>query len=223
MPVVINMQPAVERPFLNGASLEQLVSTGSGFHVASGPRQMTRQVLTRVVDLFKKEFESSALDVNPTHVGRLFWIDSGNSFDAFHVARMAAERRLDPKRVLRAIQVARPFTAFQFQQMLEKVPKPLSLTLSRKEGRSPVAQTVELKPLVIISDLMGLFYDEEIQEKDMRRAFHNFIGSLRTLGDRALVLALCLDHSIPFQRRTLVSQVLEEMDYMELTPSRLVA
>ncbi len=197
--------------------MDNLVSSGSvpnGFYVASGTRELTRQVLTRVVDLFKTEFESSSLETaqdQQSHVGRLFWIDSGNSFDAFHVARAAAERRLDPKRVLRAIQVARPFTAFQFQQMLEKVPKASRLSLSPTES-------IQWRPLVIISDLMGLFYDDEIQEKDVQRAFRKFVDSLAALGDRALVIALCIDHSIPYQRRAFVSQALQAARRVNVMP-----
>lgn len=182
----------------------------NGFYVAQGATAAIPRVLDQIVDLFHQEFDMNAAEINnQTHVGRLFWIDSGNSFDAYHVARSAARKGLDPKRVLRAIQVARPFTAYQFQQMLEKIPQPAMGTSS-----APINWT----PLVIVSDLMGLFYDSEIPEHDAHRSFHRFVSGLMHLQDRAVILGLLHDEAVPPSRKAFLPRIMNMAKPVLSTP-----
>lgn len=162
------------------AGLQDLLGSGSverGFYMVPGYRDMVPSVLCRLVDYFALESDSS-FDPSPrqAEIGKVMWIDSGNTFDPYYIARASARRGLNPTRILRAIQVARPFNAFQLHQMLDKIPTPI----------------VRRPPLVIISDLMKLFYDSEIQEEDVRRAFRQFMVRLSFLQKRAIVVGLVI-------------------------------
>src|SRR5262249_3007551 len=130
-------------------------------------------------------------DPRASHAGRLFWVDSGNSFNAYHVARAAAVNGLDPRRVLRAINVARPFTAFQLQQMVEKIP------------------SGPFNPLVICSDIQALFYDRELPECDSLRSFHRFVAGVMRLQERAVVLALLHQAEPQPSRRAFLPRLLK--------------
>lgn len=227
--------------------LQDLITAGPvprGFYVATGGRDLADQVQERLVDLLWKYSVRHAGETNadegvsfshvgrrPSQIGQLIWVDSGNIFDPYHMSTLARQRGMNPARVLRAVKVGRPFTAFQFQQMLERIPNPALWAYPEGEGmpqaelpsafsrevaaldenavvdvRAPNA--VWWTPLVVISDLMGLFYDPELPEDDLYRAFREFLTRLAHLRDRAIVLALLHDHVVPPARRHLLQEVL---------------
>lgn len=236
--------------------LQDLIVPGPvdrGFYVASGGWELVHRVQDSLVDLLWKyslrqpqEAAENGEDVSrlsitahsgrfhrrASQIGQIIWVDSGNVFDAYHMAVAARKRGLEPIRVLRAVKVGRPFTAFQFQQMLDRVPNaalwaypeeenasaaalpsPFSRSLAlnpekeiREGVRSPSA--VWWTPLVIVSDLMGLFYDSELPEDDLHRAFREFMVRLSHLRERAIVLALLMDRDVPPSRRHLLPEVL---------------
>lgn len=146
----------------------------------------------------------------PSLIGPLFWIDSGNSFDPYRMSVAARRRGLDPARVLRAIRVARPFTAFQFRQMLDKVPFAArgACPVEKSEAGTPQPAGLWWTPLVIISDLTSLFYDPEISESDVNRAFQQFVPQLTELSRRAVVLSLVMDYQVPARRRQFLPELL---------------
>src|SRR5690348_5333267 len=52
------------------------------------------------------------------HPARVLWVDGANAFNAYMVAAAARMAQKDPSDVLRAYQVARPFTAYQLEAMV---------------------------------------------------------------------------------------------------------
>jgi hypothetical protein len=147
-----------------------------GVYIGYGKRNMVDLVL----DVLAKKMPAEVI-----------WIDAGNSFDPYRLSVSVRRRGGDPRRILKAIQVARPFTAFQLHEVLAKVPA----------GPIP--------PLVIISDLMGLFYDSELREEDMLRAFRQFQVRLEELGRRAVVFGLVLARPVATERKHLLAPILE--------------
>jgi hypothetical protein len=225
-----------------------------GLYVATGGKEMVPVVLDKLVRLLDAENNSPDTVPSENHpsysayrywrrnsrIGQLIWIDSGNMFDPYFVTRQARKRYLDPVRVLRAIKVGRPFTAFQFQQMLDRVPKPAlwaptsvpatpDASLNKPmSGDLRNSQAVWWTPLVIISDLMGLFYDPDLSEDALVRAFREFMIRLTFLRQRAIVLALLNDHQVvPDGRHHLLPEVLKlarrvSAPSLEIPETRLV-
>lgn len=163
-----------------------------GFYVVPG----TSKAIVDVEDLLVR-FIGTNLKKATLPIGPVFWIDSGNYFNAYSLSDQARRRGFDPKIILRALKIARPFTAFQFQQMLDKVP-------FSAEGDKP--------PFVFISDLMGLFYDPDIQEDDLKRATREFLIKLLRLKRRAVVLSLLIDRPVPPLRASLLARILDMAD-----------
>lgn len=104
--------------------------------------------------------------------GRVMWVDASNRFDLYGLARAARARGADPNQVLRRIELARPFTAFQLEKMVSKL-----LTLPHRRP-------------VVLSDPLALFYDDELPLADARRLFAFFLDRITRLDRPALVLAL---------------------------------
>ncbi len=199
-------------------------SLNHGLYIICGPRELTSVVLDMVSARIGEPgmsggatqqkwsgtrhpwLSQSSSRRHPIQVSSpLLCIDSGNSFNPYRVAAKARQRGVDAVSLLRSIHVARPLTAFQFHEMLAKVP-------AASHGETPV---------VVISDLMKLFYDSEIQESDMERAFKKFLERLAQLKQRAVVVVLLIDHDVPSSRRFFLPQVLH-LAKRVVSPSVLV-
>jgi hypothetical protein len=115
----------------------------------------------------------------PTQLGGLgsnvVFIDGGNTFRLYQVARIAQLHQLNPKKVLERIYISRAFTAYQMTALiLEK----LKETAKRFDAK-----------LVIISDIAGFFLDKDIPEEETRRIFSQVTAYLSTFAkENQLVL-----------------------------------
>ncbi len=97
----------------------------------------------------------------PTQLGGLqcsiVFIDGGNTFRLYQIARLAQLHQLNPKKVLDNIYISRAFTAYQEASLI---------TQHLKEA----IQKYDAK-LVIISDIAGFFLDKDIPEDEAQRIF----------------------------------------------------
>jgi hypothetical protein len=85
------------------------------------------------------------------------FVDGGNTFQLYQIARLARLHRLDPKQTLERIYISRAFTAYQMTALaLEK----LRDTIKRYDAR-----------IAIISDIAGFFLDKDIPEIEARRVY----------------------------------------------------
>jgi len=92
------------------------------------------------------------------------FIDGGNTFRLYQVARYAQLHQLDPKQTLERIYLSRAFTAYQMTALiLEK----LKETVKRYDAK-----------VVIISDIAGFFLDKNVQEYEARRVYSQVIAYL---------------------------------------------
>ena len=92
------------------------------------------------------------------------FIDGGNTFMLYQIARLAQLHQLDPKQTLEGVYLSRAFTAYQMTALiLEK----LEETVKRYDAK-----------LVIISDIAGFFLDKNIQEYEARRVYSQVIAYL---------------------------------------------
>jgi hypothetical protein len=85
------------------------------------------------------------------------FIDGGNTFRLYQVARLARLHQLDPKKALKRIYLSRAFTAYQMTALiLEK----LKETVKRYNAK-----------IAIVSDVAGFFLDRDVPEYEARRVY----------------------------------------------------
>ena len=94
------------------------------------------------------------------------FVDGGNTFRLYQVARLAQFHQLNPKKVLERIYISRAFTAYQ---MTVLVIEKLKETVKKYDAK-----------LVIISDIAGFFLDRDIPEEETRRIFSQVTAYLST-------------------------------------------
>ena len=106
----------------------------------------------------------------PTQLGGLgsdvIFVDGGNTFRLYQVARLAQLHQLNPREVLECIYISRAFTAYQ---MTSLIMEKLKETVKRYDAK-----------LVIISDIAGFFLDKDIQDEEARRIFSQVTAYLST-------------------------------------------
>lgn len=92
------------------------------------------------------------------------FIDGGNTFRLYQIARLARLHQLHPKQTLERIYLSRAFTAYQMTALiLEK----LTETVKRYDAK-----------LVIVSDVAGFFLDKDVQEYESRRVYSQVLAFL---------------------------------------------
>jgi len=122
----------------------------------------------------------------PIEIGGLnaksVFIDGGNTFDVYHVSNYAATLHLDRDEALHGINISRAFTCYQLVNLIvEKLPEFLC---EQKVG------------LVVISDLLNLFMDSEVDLKEAKHTVNflsNFLTQFARENGIALVIA-CSAH-----------------------------
>ena len=97
----------------------------------------------------------------PTQLGGLqsnvVFIDGGNTFGLYQIARLAQLYHLNPKQVLSNIYLSRAFTAYQTTSLIMHH---LNEAIKKYNAK-----------LVIISDIAGFFLDKDIPQDEAQRVF----------------------------------------------------
>lgn len=94
------------------------------------------------------------------------FVDGGNTFRLYQVARLAQLHQLNPREVLERIYISRAFTAYQ---MTALIMEKLKETVKKYDAK-----------LVIISDIAGFFLDKYIPDEEARRIFSQVNAYLST-------------------------------------------
>lgn len=111
------------------------------------------------------------------------FIDGGNTFDVYHISEYATRLYLDRDEVLREIKISRAFTCYQLVNLIvDKLPM-----LLREEN-------VEL---VVISNILDLFLDSEVDLKETKYTI-NFLSGVLTQLAREKKIAIVV--TCPAQR-----------------------
>lgn len=122
----------------------------------------------------------------PPQVGGLgsnvVFIDGGNTFRLYRVARLAQLHQLNPQRALERIFISRAFTAYQ---MTDLITEKLKVIIKKSNAK-----------LVIISDLPGMFLDKNIQEEEARTVFRHVTAYLADFAkeNQLVLIATCPPH-----------------------------
>jgi hypothetical protein len=102
------------------------------------------------------------------------FIDGGNTFRLYKVARLAQLNQLDPEKVLGRIFISRAFTAYQLTSLIMEK---LEQTISRYNAK-----------LVVISDIAGFFLDNDIPQEEAQRIFSQIVSYLSNLARKLGVI-----------------------------------
>lgn len=95
---------------------------------------------------------------------RVIFVDGGNSFKLYQIARLARIHNLNPERILKKIHIARAFTAYQITTLiLEK----LKETVKRYNAK-----------LVVISDILTYYCDDDIDPEESYQIYKQVLAYL---------------------------------------------
>jgi hypothetical protein len=110
------------------------------------------------------------------------FVDGGNSFQLYQIARIAKMHQMDPKKTLDRIILARAFTAYQMTKLI--------LQNIEEEIKRCNAK------LVIISDIAATFLDDDIQDEEAKKIYSQIITKLSILAKQyqTIIIAACLPH-----------------------------
>jgi|WetSurMetagenome_2_1015567.scaffolds.fasta_scaffold09631_6 hypothetical protein len=104
------------------------------------------------------------------------FIDGGNTFRLYQIARLAQIHHLDPKQALDKIYLSRAFTAYQMTALI-------------MERLKDAVEKYDAK-VVIISDVGGLFLDKDIPEEEATRVFSQVAAYLRSFARQNQVVII---------------------------------
>jgi DNA repair protein RadA len=112
---------------------------------------------------------------------RVIFIDGGNSFKLYQIARLARLHNLNPEKLLKKIHVARAFTAYQITSLiLEK----LKETVNKYKAK-----------LVIISDILKYYCDNEIDEEERHQIYKQVVAYLSRFAKENDILLIVTENS----------------------------
>lgn len=113
---------------------------------------------------------------------KVLFLDGGNTFELYQIARLARLHHLEPKQVLDNIYVSRAFTAYQ---MVALIMQKMRRAIKKFNAR-----------IVIVSDLSGFFLDEDLPEFEAKRIFSQTTTYLSNFAreNRIVLVATYLPH-----------------------------
>lgn len=116
----------------------------------------------------------------PSQLGGLgsnaIFIDGGNTFKLYQVARLAQLHKLNPKEALDRVYISRAFTAYQ---MTSLVMDKLNETIKKYNAK-----------LVILSDIAGFFLDKDVPEEEARSVFSQVTAYLSKFAQKNQVILI---------------------------------
>ncbi len=122
------------------------------------------------------------------------FVDGGNTFRLYQVARLAQVHQLDPKQALDRIYVSRAFTAYQMTALL-------------MEHLKSAVERFNAK-LVVISDIAGLFLDDDVPNEEARRVFSQVLMYLQNFARENQIILIATYLPRQNSRRNLQLHVL---------------
>lgn len=104
------------------------------------------------------------------------FIEGGNTFRLYKIARLAQLNQLNPQEVLKRIFISRAFTAYQLT----------SLILDKLEE---AVKTYNAK-LVVISDVAGFFLDNDVANEEAQRVYNQIVSYLSSFAKKHHIIVV---------------------------------
>lgn len=97
-----------------------------------------------------------------------YYIDGGHRADPFAMARILRMQRIDPRGTLRNVMIARAFTAYQMDSLINE----------------KLTEEADAPPLLMISSIDSLFSDPEVEPEVARGMLNNCMEVLKSMAAR---------------------------------------
>ena len=124
------------------------------------------------------------------------FIDGGNTFRLYKIARLAQLHQLNPRQVLERIFISRAFTAYQLTSLLMEK---LEETIKNYNAK-----------LVVISDIAGFFLDNDIPNVEAQRVYSQIVSYLSNFARKHQIILIAT--YLPYSNNKRNS-LLQEMTY----------
>jgi len=116
----------------------------------------------------------------PAQLGGLesnvIFIDGGNTFRLYKIARLAQLHQLNPREVLERIFISRAFTAYQLTSLIHDK---LEETVKNYNAK-----------LVVISDIAGFFLDNDVAHEEAQRVYSQIISYLSNFAKEHQIIVI---------------------------------
>jgi RecA/RadA recombinase len=107
--------------------------------------------------------------------GNVVFIDGGNTFRLYNIARLAQLHQLNPTETLEHIFISRAFTAYQLTSLIEK----LEETIKAHDAK-----------LVVISDIAGFFLDNDVPQEEAQRIYSQIVNYLSNFARKHPIIVI---------------------------------
>ncbi len=107
---------------------------------------------------------------------KVVFIDGGNTFRLYNIARLAQLHHLDPAETLKRIFISRAFTAYQLTSLI-------------MEKLEETVKTHNTK-IVIISDVAGLFLDDDVPSEEAERVYSQIVSYLSNFAKKHQIIVI---------------------------------
>ena len=121
-------------------------------------------------------------------------VDGGNLFNVLILSRMVRQRTVNVVEVLNRIYISRAFTCYQMEAMLA------DLEVNRGA--------------LLVLDLLGTFYDENVDDAQSRRLLGRCIAHLKRYSANLPVLVSVFPPGAAGKRKFLMDMLLQEIDHV---------
>jgi len=157
-------------------------------------------------DLISWSLRAIAITFAPAR--RIVWIDAANQFNAHWIAQSARAFHKDSKEVLRSFKYARPFTAFQLENMVNQ-----KLLPAVQSSRALFA---------VIGDPITLYEQAEDQSYATTHSFELFANGLENLAKQMAILLLIPSpkESLYYRKLLRISNKVVHPNLPQTLPSR---
>lgn len=116
----------------------------------------------------------------PTQLGGLasnvVFIDGGNTFRLYNIARLAQLHQLDPREALGRIFISRAFTAYQLTSLIMEK---LEETIKAYNAK-----------LVVISDIAGFFLNDDIPHEEAESVYRQIVSYLSDFAKKHRIIVI---------------------------------
>lgn len=124
------------------------------------------------------------------------FIDGGNTFRLYHIARLAQLHHLNPKETLERVFISRAFTAYQLTSLImEKLEESIKVYNAK---------------IVIISDIAGAFLDSDVPLEEAQNVYNQILSYLSNFAKKYKIIVIAT--YLPYERSRRNSS-LQEMTF----------